>query len=267
MGFDFFLYNIMPEGVEVKLMLEKLKKLHNQPITQIKIYSGKYTRHGKPLGFNLFRKNLPLLIKNIQSKGKFIYISLSNNWFILLQLGMAGKLITKKNREKHDHIEFTTPKYNLYFHDIRNFGNIQFTNKKEILEYKLQKLGYDPLQDNITLKQFTKHIQSFFPYKRIGSLLLEQNFISGIGNYLRADILYCAKIHPEKEIGSFTKKNIKKLLECIKKTMLSSYQKQKNKDFKFIIYKQDKSPKGNPISKYKDNKGRTMWFVEKEQFL
>ena len=38
--------------------------------------------------------------------------------------------------------------------------------------------------------------------KKIGELLLDQRFISGVGNYLRADIMYCSKIHPNTEIGN-----------------------------------------------------------------
>jgi len=261
----------MPEGVEVKLQIEKLNKLKNQPIQSIHILSGRYTRHGPPIGFKQFQKNLPLTIEHINHKGKFIYFTLTNGWYILITLGMTGKLILQSNppkTQKHNHIELNFPNQTLFFNDLRNFGTIQFTNNNETLIHKLDKLGFDPLQENITPAQFLAHIGKFHPNKKIGELLLDQRFISGVGNYLRADILYCAKIHPESEIGNIPPNILKKLLECISKTMHSSYQKQKTKkEFKFIIYKQPLSPINNPTEKYKDKYGRTIWYVPDEQVL
>jgi len=255
----------MPEGVEVKLQLEKLHKLINQPITNISIFSGRYTRHGHPKNFAQFKKSLPLTIQSIHHKGKFIYFTLSNNWRILITLGMTGKLNIHKSPIKHDHILFQTPKYNLFFNDLRNFGTIEFTNNPNILLKKLDKLGFDPLQEKIPFSQFLAHIGKFSG--TIGDLMLEQKFISGIGNYLRADILYCAKINPKTLIKKLNINTLKILLKCIVKTMTNSYKKQKDHSHKFIIYKQKISPLNNPISKYKDKKGRTIWYCPKEQTL
>lgn len=250
----------MPEGVEVRLQLEKLDKLKNQSIQSIKIISGRYSRHGNPKGFIKFRKSLPLNIISIHHKGKFIYFILSNNWIIMITLGMTGKLRISSNQEKHDHIEIKTSNYTLYFNDLRNFGTIEFTNNLEILTNKLNKLGYDPLQEKITSSQFYAHIGKFNPDIEIAEILLNQNFLSGIGNYLRSDILYCSKINPHSRIGTFSSNILKILKKCIYTTMLDSYKKQKEKKHKFIIYKQLISPAGNTVQKYKDSKGRTVWF-------
>jgi len=261
----------MPEGVEVKLQLEKLKKLIGQNIVSIDILSGRYSRHGPPCGFEKIIKKLPLIIEKIQQKGKFVFMTLSQKWYVLITLGMTGRLILKKNPshpQKHYHIQFVTPKYILYFYDLRNFGTIQFTDDENILNQKLNKLGFDPLQTKITPTEFISHLHKFPANRKIGELLLDQQFISGIGNYLRADILYCAKIHPKSEIQYLPTNVLKILLKCIQKTMNSSYQRQKlkiKKEYKFIIYKQSKSPLGNPTDKYKDKNGRTIWYVPDEQ--
>lgn len=255
----------MPEGVEVKIQLEKLKKLRNQEIESIRIQSGRYSRHGHPKGFVSFRKALPLKIKSIHHKGKFIYFLLSNNWVIMITLGMTGKLKIRKEHKKHDHIQIKTNKNLLFFNDVRNFGTIEFSNNLDFLSKKLENLGYDPLQDKISFIQFLEHIRKFKSSLEIGELLLNQKFISGIGNYLRSDILYCSKINPHTKIGDLKKIFLKKLLKCIYKTMENSYQKQKERTHKFIIYKQTISPAGNQIKKYKDSKGRNIWWDEKIQ--
>ncbi len=262
-----FLLYIMPEGVEIKLQLEKLKNLKNQQIQSIEILSGRYTRHGDPQGFKEFKKSLPEIIQSIHQKGKFIYFKLSNEWYILITLGMTGKIVIHKTPEKHDHIQFKTPKYTFYFNDLRNFGTIIFTQNKDILDKKLQKLGYDPLQNKTTFSQFEKQLDKFNQSKQIGEILKDQKFFSGIGNYLRSDILFCAKIHPKKILENLTYQNKKLLHKCIYQTMQNSYSKQKQKEHKFLVYKQKLSPLGNPISKFKDSSGRYIWFDEKVQSL
>ena len=250
----------MPEGVEVKLQLEKLDKLLNQDIDKIEIHSGRYTRHGHPKGYISLKKNLPLKIKSIHHKGKFIYLMLSNDWIIMITLGMTGRLLLKKEREKHDHIEFITEKYKLFFNDLRNFGTIEFTNKKEILLHKLDKLGFDPLQEKITTTEFYAHIGKF-KNMEIAELMLNQKFVSGIGNYLRSDILYCSKINPHAMIRNLSTDILNKLLKCIYKTMENSYRKQKVKKHKFLIYRDKEA------YKYKDTKGRMVWYDPKIQLL
>ena len=250
----------MPEGVEVKLLLEKIKKLKNQSIQSIKILSGRYTRHGDPQGFQEFKKSLPQTIQSIHQKGKFIYFTLSDNWYIMITLGMTGKIVIHNIPEKHDHIEFITPKYTFYFNDLRNFGTIIFTQNKEILDKKLSSLGFDPLQNKTSFSQFKEQFLKFNPKHQIGETLKNQKFFAGIGNYLRSDILYCSKINPKKTLDEFTQTNLKKLHQCIYKTMNNSYKKQKNKEHKFLIYRQKISPAGNPVHKYKDSTGRYIWF-------
>ena len=259
----------MPEGVEVKIQTEKLQKLKNKILESITIHGGRYTRHSQPINFDNFSKSLPLKILGIHQKGKFIYISLSKNWTIMITLGMTGKLKLRKNPPKlikHDHIVFSSINNSLVFNDLRNFGTIQFTNDPNVLLNKLNKLGFDPLQNHITPSEFLAHIGKFPQNKKIGELLLDQRFISGVGNYLRADIMYCSKIHPNTEIGNIPPDILQILLKCIIKTMKNSYKKQTTKsDYKFVIYKQPKSPLGNPTEKIKDKQGRTIWFVPAEQ--
>ena len=251
----------MPEGVEVKLQIEKLKKLKNQSILSIKIASGRYTRHSKPKGYKSFKKILPIKIKSIHHKGKFIYFLLENNWIIMITLGMTGKLKIRKEPIKHDHIIIKTNKYTLYFNDQRNFGTFEFTNNQEVLQKKLSNLGYDPLQEKISFKQFQEHLKKFKPELTIDELMLNQKFISGIGNYLRSDILYCAEINPRSPISQINPIYRKKLLRCIYKTMHDSYKKQKSKTHKFIIYKQKVAPNGKPVRKYKDSKKRSVYTI------
>jgi len=205
----------MPEGVEVSLLTKKIQKLKNCTISSITILGGRYSRHGEPKGFASIKQHLPLKIISIHNKGKFIYLTLEKQWFIMITLGMSGSIVIHPNPQKHDHIQFHTNCGNFFFQDMRNFGTIEFTNNPITLTNKLNKLGFDPLTDHITPSQFIALLGRFPENNKIGELLLQQKFISGIGNYLRADILYCAQIHPFTLIKNISPIHAKKLLQCI----------------------------------------------------
>ena len=48
--------------------------------------------------------------------------------------------------------------------------------------------------------------------KKIGNLIVDQKVISGIGNYLRADILYQSTISPYRTIKSLNEEDLKNIL-------------------------------------------------------
>ena len=60
--------------------------------------------------------------------------------------------------------------------------------------------------------------------KEIAKFLLDQDKFSGIGNYLRAEILYDSKIDPFRKVGSLSKKEIDNLFKSTKKIVLKAYE-------------------------------------------
>ena len=274
----------MPEGVEVTILCKKLTKSLLEPkpcsINNIKILSGRYMRHGPPKGWHAFKKALPLKLKKIENYGKFIYFTLEDDWYILITLGMTGVLSVHDKPNKHDHILFDANCLNFYFNDLRNFGTIQFTKGNQLLTQKLKFLGPDPLERKISYKSYQTLFDKFNPKTLIGDLLLEQNFFAGIGNYLRSDMLYCARIYPGKPIGMLTNPEKKRLYNCIYEVSRRSY-KILSKELKnipntetgnelkygnkFLVYKQKFDAKGNPVVRMKMKNGRSIWYVPKIQ--
>jgi len=210
----------MPEIIEAHLTSLFLHhKFKNKIITGIKILSGRYKK--TPIkGLSGFKKNLPLTIKKIDSKGKFIWFSLynqDNDYYIMNSLGLTGQwTLTKK---KHSRILFTIKKnnktYKLYYTDPRNFGTIKMTTNKKMLDDKLISLGPDFLKTTFTKQEFFNRIEKYI-YKKNGTIslpranreivkvLMDQQVKtglgSGIGSYLAVEILYHAKISPRKKM-------------------------------------------------------------------
>ena len=99
---------------------------------------------------------------------------------------------------------------------------------------------------------------------------MNQKKISGIGNYLRSEILYDAKINPFITIGKLNSNKIKDLFKSIVKISKKSFNSQnvilkdeKNytDEFEFKVYQQDKTPKGEKVYR-KVIKGRSVFYVK-----
>jgi formamidopyrimidine-DNA glycosylase len=251
----------MPEGPEVLFMIDSLQKFKNCYLNTIKITSGRYKRHNLPNNFKLFNKNLPSKINHIKCKGKFIYIILENEWCIWITLGMTGHFVFDKF--KHTHYSFITSEGDFYIDDMRNFGTLKFNkinNNISSLKKKLNSLGIDPLKKkNISYKEFKNLIKTFNSNMLIAELLLNQSFFCGLGNYLRSEILYEAKINPKLKLNQLNNNQLKRLYKYIFKIPLDSYNHQKKylmlHSYPFKIYKKTVTPKGEKVKKYKiDNR-------------
>jgi endonuclease-8 len=67
--------------------------------------------------------------------------------------------------------------------------------------------------DAATLQTFIS--QPRFYRRALGSLLLDQSFIAGSGNYLRSEILFSARLAPERKLASLDVQEIKRLARQI----------------------------------------------------
>jgi len=263
----------MPEGPEVKILVEKInKKLKNKTLNNIEFLYGRYLKHGPPKNFDDFTKILPIKIKEMKCKGKFIWIELYNSDFIISNtLGMTGFWTTNDDL-KHNNIKFTLNNKIIYFNDVRNFGTINFINIED-LNKKLNTLGPDVLED-YDLNEFKRRLNKKRDDTKISTALLDQKVISGVGNYLRNDILWYTKISPHRKIESLTDEEIELIYEnsilltkrafYIEKDIKLSNEFNDLKEFKrfFLVYAQDQDYYNNEIIREKIS-GRTVhWCPE-----
>lgn len=227
----------MPEAPEIKQYADDLKIFFkNNKLLEIKILSGRYHRHSLPDNLNDLNKSFPLNINQINTKGKFIYLILENNYVLAFTMGLTGFFTT--DNIKHNHIQFITNKGSIFMNDMRNFGTFDIYKNMDKLNKKLNKLGPDIF--DITQDQFLNIIKSGSKYK-IGEFLMKQEKIAGIGNYLRAEILWVSKINPFKKIELLKDDDIILIYKNSQKLIWYFYDYKKGKD-KNIISKTDKFP-------------------------
>lgn len=289
----------MPEGPEVKLLTTILaKNFTNRSLTKITPTSGRYKTR-PPKNLRALNKVLPSKITQIQNHGKFIYINLQNGYSIWFTLGLTGTFFLNCAGKSKDERGIEVDKFcrirldttsrptgspdhpspkPFFFSDMRNFGTIAIhppPTSNKLLNKKLNSLGPDPLQATTPTQQalqrktFITRVQSFRTQsKPIGSLLLNQTVLAGVGNYIRAIALYRAKISPHRPLSSLTQKDLATLYNEIHKVETASYKKQSLSGlhtYPLTVYRKTKSPAGNPIKSDELPKGRHIYWDPKVQ--
>jgi len=267
----------MPEGPEVKVITDDLNlNSSNKLLKEFEVLGGRFIK--KPIeNLDEFKSNLPLKINSVNCKGKFIWFDLENNWSIWNTLGMSGGW--KKNKEKHSHIKLSLENIDLWFTDTRRFGTVKISNDPEELKKKLNSIGPDMLSDSsVTENDFIKILRKYNK-KEIPKILMEQKIISGIGNYLKSEVLYDSKISPFRKIEDISDKELKSLFKSIKTIIVKSYNCNgatiRNYSdlannigeycFSFKVYNQIKDKNGYNVLKSKTNDGRTTHWVSEIQ--
>lgn len=216
----------MPEAPECRLTTDYLKsKLENKAISNWVFTSGQY-EHKLPEGFEQFEDKLPFIVEDVQCKGKFIYFTLFNEdgyFYILHSLRMTGRWQDYEDEQCRWYIELDTNE-KLWFRNPRCLATLTFTCKKDVLQKTLDNLGPDILTDDFKLPEWMKIIEKH-KNKNITSFLMDQSIVSGIGNYIKAEVLYYAKISPLRKTGSLSVSEAEKLFEGIRIVSRVSYNK------------------------------------------
>jgi endonuclease-8 len=79
-------------------------------------------------------------------------------------------------------------------------------------------LGPDPLRSDFSSREVLRRL-SRDPARQIGEALLDQTIISGVGNILRIEILFAARIHPRRRVGDLTSQDKQRILRWTKRFM------------------------------------------------
>uniref|UniRef100_A0A6C0LZQ6 Formamidopyrimidine-DNA glycosylase catalytic domain-containing protein n=1 Tax=viral metagenome TaxID=1070528 RepID=A0A6C0LZQ6_9ZZZZ len=278
----------MPEGPEIhRYACIIADYFYNNNLIDIRVLSGRYTK--KPIT-DLDKIKFPVKVVDIGTKGKYLFIELSNGFYLSITHGMSGTWnhngLSNETRydytdDKHNRIEFKTSNGSIFYNDYRNFGTFQIIREREQLEKKWNALGPDILNDNINEDIFYSRIDKK-KSKKIADLLVDQKLISGMGNYLRAEILWYAKISPHRIYSSLNQEDKTRLYNAaynlaryhtIKKkskrypSMNNSkleYQLNIKPEKDFFVYQQKIDSYGNEVITEKMG-GRTIHWVPKLQ--
>ncbi|KAF8025342.1 hypothetical protein BT93_F2246 [Corymbia citriodora subsp. variegata] len=166
-------------------------------------------------------------------KGKNMWLQLDSPPYPSFQFGMAGAVyikgvaVTKYKRSAVKDTDEWPSKYSKVFIELENGLELSFTDKRRFARVRLlndptsvppiSELGPDALLEPMTIDEFSESLKK----KKIAikTLLLDQSFISGIGNWVADEVLYQAKIHPLETASSLPKESCATLHKCIKEVL------------------------------------------------
>jgi formamidopyrimidine-DNA glycosylase len=272
----------MPEGPEVEhLTIDVLSKYIGKKLNNIKINSGRYKNHGPPSNYYTFIHQFPIKCINIYKKGKVIFFVFENNWHIISKLGMTGWWFNYDNEPewrnsntKNIIFTFNNTKKELIFSDFRNFGTLTFTNNLDLVNEEIIKLAPDITNSKTyfsTIKNRIEKLTNSVNNSKIEDIIINQKIIfSGIGNYLKSEILYQSKISPLRKIKDITLdewKTIFKISKQITNKMRKILNSNNLEDYfnEMKIYKKKLDPYGNKIKTRSSKFGRTTFYVSSIQ--
>jgi len=203
----------MPELPEVETIKRELEKtIINKKIVDVIVNNPKVIREPKKDKFIKALKNVK--IKKIIRKGKLLILGLSSGKFLTIHLKMTGQLVYPGNAEK-SRVSFKLSNGKLLdFNDTRLFGELRIVDHWQNLKF-IKELGPEPFE--IDAKKFKELLRN--RKTKIKILIMDQKFISGIGNLYANEALFRAKIDPRRPANKLLDKEKDLLFKEIKNVL------------------------------------------------
>ena len=239
----------MPELPEVEIVKQSLSKKIQQKKIEKVIIKNRNLRFKIPLKFEELLENK--IVKKVTRFSKYLILNFLDDSFCLIHLGMSGTIhLIKKNNltkftnvsfynspnlpKKHNHIEIQFQDLKIIYNDPRRFGFFKFINNKQELINNFNHLGPEPFFKNFNVNYLLKYFHN--KKKDIKSFLLDQKFVSGIGNIYASEILFLCKIKPTTNAMKLSKKDCKKIVTYSKSVLNKAIKKGGSsiRDFKNI---------------------------------
>ena len=228
----------MPELPEVEIVRQSLNKKIKQKKVKKVIIRNRNLRLKIPLKFNTYFLNKKIIKVGRYSKYLIIYLPKDN--YCLIHLGMSGTIHIVNNKsvnkytntsfynsqflpKKHNHVELVFESFKVIYNDPRRFGFFQLIKKNSDLIKRFNHLGPEPFDKNFNLD----YVYNFFKGKNkdIKNFLLDQKFVSGIGNIYASEILFLSKVNPFKKAKLLSKKECQKIIINSRKILLKAISK------------------------------------------
>ncbi len=184
-------------------------------------------------------------IVNVRRRAKILIIDFKDSSSLVFHLKLTGQLIFNGQPSRYTrkvfHFDDGT---RLIFNNMRKFG--WWKRVKNTTEIE-KKFGPEPLSRDFTLKKF-KEMLGRRTRAKIKPLLMDQQFIAGIGNIYSDEILFASGMRPRRQVKTLTREEIKRIFQKIKKILKEAVKYQ-----------------GSSIQYYVDAKGQKGEYVKYHQ--
>ena len=234
----------MPELPEVETLRQDLaKEVAGKKIKAVAVSNGRSVR--RHASAKHFRSALEgRTIKSVGRMGKYLLVVLDNGDTLVVHLGMSGQLLRVKSpkepKPKHTHVVITfTQGGELRYVDPRTFGEMFVSTpppkvagpsfltptpgvtgegaaiRRNVPE--LAHLGFDPVEDMMSWDRFAVLLRQH--HSGLKTLLMDQQFVAGIGNLYSDEILFTAGLRYDRLADSLSATEVRRLYRAIVETL------------------------------------------------
>ncbi len=217
----------MPELPEVETLRRQLEKEYvGKRIRATEVKTRQYVKEAKPSGKRVTKRAIAPKefdkqvaggkVKSVQRKGKYLAFELDNKNYLVVHLGMSGHLVKATARrapDKHTHviIHFSQGG-DVRFFDTRRFGEC-FVAEAEAYAEAMDGLGLDAINDQIPWQLFGEMVSQ--RKMKMKSLLMDQEFIAGLGNIYSDEVLFQAGLPWDRTSDSLTSNEVRRLSRSV----------------------------------------------------
>jgi endonuclease VIII len=211
----------MPEGPEIRRAADKIAKaIVNQPVSELYFAFDHLKRFEAQLQGQK--------IVSVTPRGKALLTRFEAGLSIYSHNQLYGIWVIRKAQSYPN----TKRQLRLAIHNSQKSALLYSASDIEVLDDFqvdnhpfLTRIGPDVLDPNTTIQQVADRlIDRAFVKRRLSLILLDQHFLSGLGNYLRSEILFVAGVYPELRPIDCTETQIAKLAKACIEIPIQSYQ-------------------------------------------
>jgi formamidopyrimidine-DNA glycosylase len=177
-------------------------------------------RHGKRKDFTSRVEGRKLT--KVERRGKYVLLHLDSGDVLVVHFGMSGQFQRGNGRvviEPHTHVVLTFQQGgDLRFLDPRTFGEMFVTSADELGKVKeLQHIAIDPLDQVFTWPTFQYLLAE--RGAKMKQLLMDQKFISGLGNIYSDEVLFAAGLRYDRLSDTLSSQEVRRLYRAIQETL------------------------------------------------
>lgn len=242
----------MPELPEVQTVVSELnKRLPGRRLARVVVSMGKIISIGPQTVSNIrdtSQKTVNEFVRlltgrkfvSVRRRGKMLIFDIDGPLSMLVHLKMTGQFIFEDKAQakrtgskykilnkvtaplvklptKHTHVIFHfTDGSTLFYNDLRQFGYLRLVHDKDIDKVKeFKDYGPEPLSKEFTFQVFKNSLKNRkkIPIKLA---LMDTKVVVGIGNIYSDEILYHARVRPDRQVSTLTPRELKAVFDQIK---------------------------------------------------
>ncbi len=158
----------------------------------------------------------------VERRGKYIFLHLDNGDILVVHFGMSGQFLRGNKRQPlppHTHVVIDFQQGgDLRYVDPRTFGEMFVVTPDELGKVKeLQHIAIDPLDHVFTWQAFAGALAQ--RASKMKPLLMDQKFISGLGNIYSDEVLFAAGLRLDRMSDTLSSQEVRRLYRALQEVL------------------------------------------------